>query len=170
MTTGDSSRVSTEAGAVVVERVFDAPRDLVWRAMTEAEHFKRWYGPQSMTTHTCEIDFRVGGRYLLGMSGGNGFEYWNAGVYREIVAPERFVATQLLADKDGNTVAASHYGMPEGAPSETLLSVVLEDLGDKRTKVTLTQAGWGDDAMAAGAGGGWSQAFDKLEIALAELK
>lgn len=59
------------AGAITIERTFDAPRDLVWRAWTECEHFARWYGPEGFTVPDCEIDFRVGGRYLWGMSGPN---------------------------------------------------------------------------------------------------
>ena len=57
--------------------------------------------------------------------------------------------------------------MPGDAPMETLLTVSLDDLGDGRTRLTLTQAGWPDEQMAAGAGGGWNQAFDKLTAALA---
>lgn len=161
MATSDGERASW-AGGLIVERVFEAPRALVWQAWTEPEHFRRWYGPSGMTTHTCEIDFRVGGRYLFGLGSPEGFDYWNTGVYRQIVAPERFVATMCLADKEGNVVPASHYGMPEGAPSVTLLTVILDDLGDGKTKLTLTQAGW-PDAMAEGAGTGWNQAFDKLD-------
>ena len=162
-----SDRPGSEGPSLVIERVFNAPHELVWQAWTDAEQFKRWYGPQGMTTHTCEIDFRVGGRHLFGLSSPNGFEYWTTGVYQEIVAPERFVASDAMSDKDGNVVPASHYGMPENVPSETLLSVILEELGDGKTKLTLTQAGWPDDTMAQGAGSGWNQAFDKLADALA---
>ncbi|MDA1061302.1 MAG: SRPBCC domain-containing protein [Chloroflexi bacterium] len=167
MTTTDSADVGTGKQGLAVERIFDAPRELVWRAWTEPEHFMRWYGPEGMTSHACEIDFRVGGRYLFGLRSPDGFEYWNAGVYSEIVPLERFVATMLLADEHGNVVSPAHYGMPEGAPSETRLTVVLEDLGDGRTKLTLEQAGWLDDSMAAGANAGWNQALDKLAADLA---
>ena len=158
MTSGE--RAGSEGHAVVIERVLDAPRELVWRAWTEPEHFKRWYGPRSMTCHTCEIDVRVGGSHLFGMSSPDGWDYWTTGVYQEIVAPERFVATDSMSDKDGNVA-------PDG--QETLVSVILEDLGDGRTKLIVTQSGWADAAMAEGAGGGWNQAFDKLAEALATI-
>ncbi len=156
MTTSDSA-TSAEQG-LTIERVFNAPRDLVWQAFTDPEHFKRWYGPASMTAHVCEIDLRVGGSHLFGLGAGDGVDYWTTGVYQEIVPPERLVATDVQSDEDGNA-------MP-GTP-ETVVSVVLEDLGDGRTRVTLSQTGWPDEMMAQGASGGWNQALDKLEAQLA---
>ncbi len=164
MTASDSQQVTTEDEGLVVERVFDATRELVWRAWTEPEHFKRWYGPQGFTLPTCEIDFRVGGRHLFGMRSPDGQEYWTTGVYREIVPPERFVYTDTMADAEGNVVA-----MGDDGPMETIVTVTLEDLGGGKTKLTLRQAGWSDDSMAAGAGAGWNEAFDKLAATLADV-
>ena len=165
--TASSSATAAGGQAVVIERVFDAPRDLVWRAWVEPDQFMRWYGPEGVTMFACEIDLRVGGRHLFGLRMPDGGEYWTTGVYREVSPPERFVATEIMADEHGAVVAPSHYGMPGDTPMETLLTVSLEDLGDGRTRLTLTQAGWPDEQMAAGAGGGWNQAFDKLTAALA---
>ena len=167
MTASDSARVGTEEQGLVIERVFDAPRELVWRAWTEPEHFARWYGPKDFTLPACEIDFRVGGRHLFGMRSPDGQEYWSTGVYREIVPLERFVATDSPADEHGNVVSATPPGMGEDIPLETIITVTLEDLGGGKTKLTLRQAGWPDDSMAAGASAGWNQAFDKLAEALA---
>ena len=159
MTAGDSARVSTEEQALVIERVFDAPRELVWQAWTEPEHFMRWYGPKGFTVPTCEIDFRVGGRRLIGMRSPDGQEYWTAGVYLEIVPPERFVATEAFSDEHGNVVSPPG----DGVPVEMTITVTLEDLGDGKTKLTLRHAGWADDSMAAGASAAWNEAFNKLE-------
>ena len=166
MTTADNTATRRQDEGLVVERVIDAPRELVWRAWTEPEHFMRWYGPAGFTMPACEIDFRVGGRHLWGLRSPDGWAYWTTGVYREIVPFERFVATDTLADEHGNVVPAAHYGMGGDAPMETLITVTFEDLGGK-TKITLRQAGWADDSMAAGAAGGWNQAFDKLSSTLA---
>ena len=162
MREGDSAQVGTEEQGLVIERIFDAPRELVWRAWTEPEQLMRWYGPTGMTSQACEIDLRVGGRYLWGLRSPEGQEYWNTGVYREIVPLERFVATQSMADEHGNVIS-----MGDDFPLETIVTVTLEDLGGGRTKLTLRQAGFPDD-MAAHAGGGWNQAFDKLAAVLAE--
>ena len=166
MTASDSTSVGTKEEGLVIERVFDAPRELVWRAWTEPEHFMRWYGPQCFTLPACEIDFRVGGRHLWGMRSPDGHEMWSTGVYREIVPLERFVVTESPADEHGNVVAAS-YGGAGDVPLETVITVTLEELEGGRTKMTLRHSGWPDADMAAGAGGGWDQAFDKLAEALA---
>jgi len=157
--TSDSARVGTEEQGLVIERVFEAPRELVWRAWTEPQHFMLWYGPKGFTLPTCEIDFRVGGRFLFGMRSPDGQEYSTTGVFREIVTLERFVHTESMADEQGNAVPAT----------ETTVTVTLEDLGGGKTKLTLQQTGWSDDSMAAGASAGWNQAFDKLAATLAEV-
>lgn len=167
MTAGDSTDASTEGQRVVVERVIEAPREVVWRAFTEPAHFMRWYGPRGVAMSACEIDLRVGGRHLFGLRLPDGRDYWTSGVYLEIMPPERFVSTDSMADEHGNAVTAAHYGMGGDMPIETTVTVSLEDLGDGRTGLTLSQAGWPDEDMAAGAGGGWDQAFDKLAELLA---
>ena len=169
MPQSDTATVRAEGGAVVVERVFAAPRELLWQMWTRPEHVLRWYGPAGMTAQVCEIDLRVGGRYLWGLRSADGFEYYNAGVFRELVLHERIVASMCMADAEGHTVPASHYGLPDDAPSETLLTVLFQDLDDGTTHLTVRQEGWADDAMAAGAGGGWSQALDKLAALLEQV-
>ena len=141
--------ITTDDQGVTIERVFDAPRELVWQAWTSAEHFASWYGPQGFSVPTCEFDFRVGGRYSLVMRSPDGFEMSNTGEFLEIDPPVRFVAS-----------------MSADVHDETQICVSLEDLGDGRTRMTFQHTGWADAQMAAGAGGGWSQAFDKLEAEL----
>ena len=153
-----SEDTTTAGNDIVIERVFKAPRDLVWRMWTEPEHFMRWYGPTGASAAGCEIDFRVGGRHLFGLQTPDGRTYWTTGTYLEIVPLERFVTSELMSDEHGNAVAT----MPE-----TTVTVTLEDLGDGRTRMTLRHGGWPEPGMAEGAGGGWSQAFDKLEAVLA---
>src|SRR3989304_4928636 len=91
MAAGDSTPVGTADEGVVIERVFDAPRELVWRAWTEPEHFMRWYGPAGMTSHACEIALQVGGRRLIGMQSPDGQEEFTTGGYRESGRPGRFL-------------------------------------------------------------------------------
>ncbi len=164
MTMSSEPQVTTDAEGVTVERVVNAPRELVWRAWVEPEHFARWYGPQGFTLPVCEIDLRVGGRHLWGMQSPDGQLMYSTGTYSEIVPNERFVCTDAFCDAEGNIVP-----MGDGHPVETVLTMTLEDLGGGRTKMVLRQAGWSDPGMAAGAGGGWNQAFDKLEAALPQI-
>lgn len=79
-------------------RTFDAPRRLVWRAWTEPELCKRWFGPERYPLIVCEIDLRVGGEYRYVWRLKGGAEMTMRGVYREVAAPERLVNTERFDD------------------------------------------------------------------------
>lgn len=81
--------------SIVVERVFDAPRQLVWDAWTKPEHVEIWWGMGGKLA-ACEIDLREGGTYRYVMKGPDGSEFPFIGVYREVVAPERLVYTRIF--------------------------------------------------------------------------
>ena len=145
--------------AVVIERTFDAPADLIWQMWTQPEHFKRWYGPTGFTVSVAEMDVRVGGKRLICMASPDGsMKMWFTGEYIEISPNERLVYTDSMADENGNIVSSADMGMPEGHPDTTEVSVVIEDLGG-RTKIVMTHAGVSADS---GGAGGWNQAFAKL--------
>jgi uncharacterized protein YndB with AHSA1/START domain len=142
---------------IVLTRVFDAPRRLVFEALTSCEHLKHWWGPRRYAIASCEMDFRPGGRYRIVQRGANGAEFGFRGAYREIVPPERIVQTfefegmpghisvetLTLVEQDGKTTYTStsvfdsvqdrdgmlQSGMEEGA-SETMdrLAEYLETL------------------------------------------
>jgi uncharacterized protein YndB with AHSA1/START domain len=156
-------------GGLVIERIFDAPRDLVWKAWTDPEHVKLWWGPKGFTAPVVQADFRVGGAYLYCMRSSEGQDYWSTGVYRDIVPQERFVATDSFADEHGNVVPASHYGMPADFPLEMLVTVTFEDLGDK-TRMILRHEGMPADEMGEMASQGWNESLDKLAEVLANIQ
>ncbi len=160
------ARKPAQGKDLVITRVFDAPRDLVWNAWTDPESLKRWWGPKGFTTPYAKIDLRVGGKYLNCMRSPEGKDYWSTGVYREIVPMERIVCTDSFADEEGNVVPATHYGMGPDLPIEMLVTVTLEDQGGK-TKLTLRHAGLPAGPDQEGAEAGWSQSLDKLAVALA---
>ena len=95
---------NTAAGMpkLLVSRVFDAPRDLVWKAVTEAEHLMHWWGPKSFTTLTCNVDLRPGGLFQYSLRAPDGHTMWGKWTYREIVAPERVVSVVSDTDERGN--------------------------------------------------------------------
>jgi uncharacterized protein YndB with AHSA1/START domain len=145
--------------AVVIERTFDAPKALIWQMWTDPDHFKKWYGPKGFTVPVAEMELRVGGRRLICMASPDGsMKMWTTGEYTEIAAQDRLGYTESPADENGNVVSPSAMGMPEGYPATTEVTVLLEELGG-RTKMVMTHAGVPADS---GAGGGWTQAFDKL--------
>jgi uncharacterized protein YndB with AHSA1/START domain len=112
---------------LVVTRLIDAPRRLVFKAWTEAEQVARWWGPQGFVTTYCDMDIRPGGAFRLCMRSPDGTDYWKRGAYREIVEPERVVFTFAWEDADGKP---GH---------ELLTTVTFADEGAK-TRLTLHQA------------------------------
>jgi uncharacterized protein YndB with AHSA1/START domain len=125
------------ADGPVIERVFEAPRELVWRAWTDPEHLVRWWGPDGFATPHCTIDLRVGGRLHLCLRSPEYGELWAGGVFYEIDPPSRLVYGDYFADEEGNRVSPAHYNLGPDLPDETVTSVTFEDLGDGRTKMTL---------------------------------
>lgn len=164
----EESVVNAPAEDIVVVRVFDAPRELVWKAWSEPQHFQRWWGPKGFTSPSATMDFRVGGRYHWCMRSPDGREMWTTGVYREIITPQRLVYTDSPADAHGNAVPPSYLGMPGDTIVEGLVTVTLDDEGGK-TKLTLRHAGL-PSAWIKSAAGGWNQTFDKLAASLAERR
>ncbi len=91
---------------LVITRVFDAPRDLIWKAWAEAERLMHWWGPKGSTIRVGTFDFRPGGVFHYCMQSPEGFETWGKFVYREIVAPERIVFINSFSDAEGNLIRA----------------------------------------------------------------
>ncbi len=147
--------------AVMIERTFDAPANLIWQMWTEPEHFKAWYGPDGATIPVAKMDVRVGGSRLvcMEMETPNGLmQMWFTDEYREVVGNERLVYTESMSDRDGNVLSPSAMGMPEGHPATTEVIVDLEDAGG-RTRMVMTHAGVPKDSPGAA---GWAMALDKL--------
>jgi uncharacterized protein YndB with AHSA1/START domain len=88
---------------IVMTRVFDAPRDLVFEAHSSCEHMSRWWGPRKYEVVSCEIDFRPGGKWRIVHRDPDGEEFAFHGEYREILRPERIVWTFEFEEHDGKT-------------------------------------------------------------------
>jgi uncharacterized protein YndB with AHSA1/START domain len=153
-------------GAVVIERRFDFPVELIWKMWTDPEHFKSWYGPDGATIPVARMDVRVGGTRLvcMEMQFPNGpVQMWFTGEYREVVENERLVYTESMSDEHGNVSSPAEMGMPEGHPMTTEVRVELEAI-DGGTRMVMTHAGIPSDSPGAA---GWTMAFDKLALHLA---
>jgi uncharacterized protein YndB with AHSA1/START domain len=151
---------------LVITRVFDAPRELVWKAWTEPERLMRWWAPKGCTTPVCKVDLRVGGVFHYCMRLPEGRDIWGIGVYQEIVAPERIVYTDAFADAEGNPVPPAHYGMSPSHPPETLVTVTLTE-HEGKTKVTLRHSIPESVEEREGTQQGWTEMFDRLAEELA---
>jgi uncharacterized protein YndB with AHSA1/START domain len=151
--------------AVVIERSFDAPVELVWRMWTQAEHFRAWYGPEGASIPVADLDLRVGGtrRVCMEVQAPDGpMRMWFTGEHREIVEPVRLVYTEAISDQHGNVLSPAQMGMPDGHPVTTEVRVELEDLGG-RTRMVMTHVGIPSGSPGAA---GWMMAIDKLAALL----
>jgi uncharacterized protein YndB with AHSA1/START domain len=147
--------------AVMIERSFDAPLDLIWQMWTDPEHFAAWYGPDGATIPVAKMDVRVGGTRLISMqvqTPNGAMQMWFAGEYREVVDNKRLVYTEFMSDENGNMLSPADMGMPAGHPATTEVRVELQAIGG-RTKMVMTHVGIPEDSPGAA---GWAMAFDKL--------
>ena len=152
---------------LVITRVFDAPRDLVFKAWTEPQRLMRWWGPRGFTTPFCKVDLRPGGVFHYCMRSPEGRDYWGRGVYREIAEPERIVYLDSFADEEGNPVEPAHYGMSPGHPAETLVTVTFVE-HEGKTKVTLHHSVPEAVPERSGIQQGWTEMLDRLAEELAK--
>ena len=144
---------------IVVTRVFNAPRQLVFDAFTKPELLKRWlFGPGDWTLEVCEVDLRVGGSYRYVWRGPRGEEMGMGGIHREVVPPERIVATQLFDQDWTNGEAIGTLILTEQNGKTTLTNTILYSSREARDNVLKTPM---DKGMAAG--------YDRLEQMLESL-
>ncbi len=157
-----------ESKDLTIVRTFNAPKELVWKAWTEPEHFKKWWGPREFSCPDAEIDFRIGGKFLSSMMDDNGNKIWATGTYKEIIPNKKIVFTDSFADEKGNIVSSEDYGM-KGVPLEMMVTVLLEEENGK-TKMTMTHQGLPAGEHSEGANIGWNTSFDKMVELLEQMQ
>jgi uncharacterized protein YndB with AHSA1/START domain len=134
---------------ITLVRVFDAPRERVWKEWTEPERFADWFGGEAgeVPLSSVSMDVRVGGSLQLTMRTPRGEIFWH-GAYEEVVEPSRLVFT--LCDR------------PPGEQGYELVIVDLVDLGDGRTEMRFEQRGPMPEEQVKAAGAGWGGFFDRI--------
>jgi uncharacterized protein YndB with AHSA1/START domain len=139
-----------DESVLVLTRLLDAPRALVFQVWTRPEHLAHWWGPKDFTLPHCMMDFRPGGAYRFCMRAPDGLDHWVWGVYREIVAPERLVFTWEREDEPGLRRRLSN-----------LVTVTFAAEGLK-TRLTLRHAAFQTAADREDHNGGWTQCLERL--------
>jgi uncharacterized protein YndB with AHSA1/START domain len=139
---------------VVMTRVFDAPRRLVFDAVTKPELLRRWFGPRGWSLVVCEADLKVGGAWRWVLRGPDGRDMGMRGVYKEITPPERLVSTESFDDY----------------PGESLNTLILSEEDGKTTfTITVRYASQEirDAVIKSGMEHGAAECYDKLAEMLA---
>jgi uncharacterized protein YndB with AHSA1/START domain len=157
--------------ALVIERVFNAPRQMVWDAWTKPEIFQKWWGPGGWSAPDVSIDFREGGKYHASMEGpmpdGKVIKVWSGGEYKKIVPLEKIIVTDYFSNEAGDKIRPEKAGMDPNFPDEMEVTFTFEDAGEGKTKMTLTYPKPESEAavkamMASGMKEGWNSSLDKL--------
>src|SRR5256885_6431545 len=152
---------------LVIERVFDAPRERVFDVFTQPEHLQKWWGPKGVGIPLAEFEARPGGKIFIAERG-DGAMIYIAGVVREIERPSRLVFAIHFADADRKRVAPpAHSGLGDTWDDEIVTLVTFSSEG-RRTRMTIRTlsgftAEWGEKARF-----GWAEALDKLGYAVAD--
>jgi uncharacterized protein YndB with AHSA1/START domain len=151
----------TDDTIIVISRVIDAPRALVFGAFTQPQHLSQFWGPKGFSAQVCEVDLRVGGRFRVDMRGPDGATYPCTGIYREIVPGERIVYASTGADDNP---------CGGGLPPRSLVTMTFADAAGK-TRITihtqLQSAADKDAAIKGGLNTGWNDSLDRLAEFLA---
>ena len=143
MTTASSPGIARD---IVITRTFDAPRDIVFRAWTDPEQMRQWWGPKEFTGTASEIDLRPGGAWRACMRPPDGVDHWTRGVFHVIDAPARLVMSFAWDTPDA---------------FETLITLNFEGEGDKTT-MTFHQGIFETPGSHNGHREGWEETFEKL--------
>jgi uncharacterized protein YndB with AHSA1/START domain len=159
MNTGNFKVTTPTDREIAMTRVFNAPRHLVFGALSKPELVKQWLlGPPGWTMPVCEIDLRVGGAYRFQWRGPDGTEMGTRGVFREIASPERFVATERFDDPWYPGESLVTYVLTEQAGKTTLTLTVLYESREAR-----------DAVLKSGMEKGVAMSYDRLEQLLASV-
>lgn len=159
MSAESGGATKTDDRILVITRMFDAPRETVFKAWTEPERLAQWWGPKGFKTAVIgKLDLRPGGRYRFHMVESDGTDHWQQGEYREVIPPERLVCTYEWADADGNRIRP-----------QTLLTVTFEDVGGK-TRLTVHQAVFESATARDLHQGGWNSTLDRLADYVAQAR
>jgi len=139
---------------VVITRIFDARREVVFEAWTDPVHLAAWFGPKGFMNPVCEVDLRIGGKLRIVMRAPDGAEHPMIGIFREIVRPERLVFTNIATDTAGKILL------------EGLTTVTFAEHGGGQTKLTMESHAVARvdyaSPMLEGMEVGWTQTIDRL--------
>jgi uncharacterized protein YndB with AHSA1/START domain len=164
-----------ENNGITIERIFDAPKELVWKAWTDPEMVKKWWGPEGFSAPSVKIDLRVGGKYIFAMHGPKDSQWdkdmYSAGVYKEIIPNEKLVVTDYFSDENGDIMEPSEQGQDPSFPKEMTVTVLFENVDGGKTKLSVVypkpETEEQMEAMLkSGMNEGWNSSLDKLENAL----
>lgn len=167
--------LDVQAQAFTLTRMLDAPVAMVYKAWTDAEQFSRWWGPHTFTNPQCEIDLKVGGKFLVVMTSPEGEANPLRGEFLEIVPNEKIVLRMFTDDhtQGWHEIVNAARGVAPDAKPANLVTTIRFEAKNGKTKLTVTQTFDNnvdrDAFLQLGSVIGWGQSFAKMESLLATL-
>lgn len=151
---------------VEVTRIINAPIEEVWKAWSEPDYVKQWWGPMNFTCPVAEMDFREGGKSLVCMKWPDemgGTEIYSTWSYSKIIPNKSIEFIFNFSDKEGSKVKPSEIGMPDGIPDDVPHIITFKDLGYGKTEMTVSEYGYTNDQVVDLSKQGLEQSLDKME-------
>ena len=146
-----------------ITHLFDAPRQIVFEAWTDAALLKHWYAPDGCSIEFKSINVVPGGNFHSCIHDPIHGDCWIIGTYLEIIPLQKLVFTMVLSDENGTSVSAFKAGKPDEWPEEIITTVTFEDVGTG-TKVSLHQTVSEEEAKKTGAYQSWLKMFNRLSV------
>lgn len=166
---------------IIIERIFDAPREMVWKAWTDEELAKKWWGPEGFSAPSIKIDLRIGSKYIFAMQGPKGSEWdrvmYSAGEYIEIIPPSagsgqgKLVVTDYFSDSEGNMIAPDKEGQDPNFPKVMTVTVLFEEVEGGKTRLSIHYPHPESEEeyqaiLKSGMKEGWQSSLNKLADAI----
>lgn len=159
----------TTSHDLVLTRAFDAPVERVWKAWTQPEHVKQWWGPMGFTCPLADMDVREGGRSLVCMRAPEeygGGDMYNTWTYARVIPNERLEYILNFTDQDGNVLNPTDIGLSPGIPRHVPHEITFKDLGNGKTEITVKEFGYTTEQERELSRQGMEQCLDKMAESL----
>jgi uncharacterized protein YndB with AHSA1/START domain len=156
---------------LIIERIFDVPRESVWKAWTDPDLIKKWWGPEGFSAPSIKVDLKIGGKYIFAMQGPKGSEWdkimYSGGVYKEIIPNEKLVVTDYFSDEFGEKKNPADFGQDPNFPYENTVTVLFEEIEVGKTKLSIIYPMPESEAqkeamLKSGMKEGWQSSLNKL--------
>jgi len=147
---------------LTLTRVFEAPVDRVWKAWSDGNDVRRWWGPKVFTSPMARMDFREGGSSLVCMRSPDGHDMYNTWTYKKIVPNERIEFVLDWADKDGKRVDPASMGLPPNMPRDVRHVITFKSIAANKTEMTITEFGYTSQEHYDLSKAGLEECLDKM--------
>lgn len=148
---------------MTLTRVLKASPAAVWKAWSDPSTVKQWWGPEGFTAPVANMDFREGGSSLVCMRTPDGFEIYTSWTYTHIQPMQKISFVQHFTDKEGKKLDPAAIGLPPGIPAAVPHTILLEELPDGNTRISITESGYGSQQATEISKMGMQQCLDKME-------